>query len=111
MRVREEAVGYVKGILSGLAAIFIAEFVFFWPFLSLSKATGAAVIQGLLIKSVVSPRFWIVGVLAFGLFIAASRANTILRVVFFWTPTVAVSAVGLSILVLYAYLFTVFKRQ
>jgi hypothetical protein len=36
--------GYIKGILSGLAAIFVAEFVFVWPFLKGSKSrwTGCA---------------------------------------------------------------------
>lgn len=37
---------YIKGILSGLAAIFVAEFVFFWPTLSKEKATGLTVLQG-----------------------------------------------------------------
>jgi len=33
---------YIRGILSGLAAIFIAEFVFVWPFLRRTKAAGLA---------------------------------------------------------------------
>lgn len=96
---------YVKGILSGLAAVIVAEFVFFWPILSGSKATGLDVLKALLIESILSPRFWIVGVLLFALFFAASRGNTFLRVLFFWIPTVTVSALGFSIVALYAYLF------
>jgi hypothetical protein len=102
---------FVRVILSGLAAIFIAEFVFFWPFLSGSKATGLALGVALLVESLFSPRFWIVGVLLFGLFFAASRGSTVFRVLFFWIPTVAVSALGSSILAMYAYLFTVSRHQ
>ena len=96
---------YVKGIISGLAAVIVAEFVFFWPILSGSKATGLAVLKALLIESILSPRFWIVGVLLFALFFAASRGNTFFRVLLFWIPTVTVSALGFSIVALYAYLF------
>jgi hypothetical protein len=102
---------YIKGILSGLAAIFVAEFVFFWPTLNGSKATGLAVLKGLLASSVFSPRFWIVGVLLFGVFFAASRGSTVLRVLFFWIPTVTVSALGFSIVAMYAYLLTITRHQ
>jgi|ERR1700676_1588104 len=102
---------YVKGILSGLAAICVAEFVFFWPTLNGSKATGLAVLRSLLVESVLSPRFWIVGVLLFGLFFAASRGRTVLRVLFFWIPTLTVSALGFSIVAMYAYLFTIYRHQ
>ena len=102
---------YIKGILSGLAAIFVAEFVFFWPTLSGSKATGLAVLKGLLAGSVFSPRFWIVGVLLFGVFFAASRGSTVLRVLFFWIPTLTVSALGFSIVAMYAYLYRIARHQ
>jgi hypothetical protein len=101
---------YIKGILSGLAAIFVAEFVFFWP-LNGSKATGLAVLKGQLAESVFSPRFWIVGVLLFGVFFAASRGSTVLRVLFFWIPTLTASALGFSIVAMYAYLFTINRHQ
>src|SRR5262252_3493291 len=102
---------YIKNILSGLAAIFIAEFVFIWPAINGSKATGLAVLKGLLVESVLSPRFWIVGVLLFGLFFAASRGSTVLRVLFFWIPTLTVSALGFSIIAVYAYLFTISSHR
>ncbi len=50
---------YVRGVLSGIAAIFIAEFVFAWPFLRGSKATGLAALIALFVESLLSPRFWI----------------------------------------------------
>jgi hypothetical protein len=95
---------YVKGILGGLAAILIAEFVFFWPFISGTKATGMSVITGLLVESVLSLRFSVVAALSFGCFFAASRGSAILRVLFFWVPTLAVSALGLAIVAMYTYL-------
>jgi hypothetical protein len=39
---------YTKAILSGLAAIFVAQFAFLWPILNSSKATGLAVLKVLL---------------------------------------------------------------
>jgi hypothetical protein len=102
---------YVKGILSGLAAIFIAEFAFFWPFFRGSKATGMAALVGLSVESIVSPRFWIVGVLLFGLFFAASRSSAILRVLFFWIPTVVVSALGFAFVGMCTYLYMRFRHQ
>ena len=102
---------YVKGILSALAAIFIAEFVCFWPFLRGSKATGLAAVLALLVENIFSLKFWIVGVLLFCLFFAASRGSTILRVLFFWIPTLVVSVLGFSIVAMYAYLFTISRSQ
>ena len=98
---------YVTGVLSALAAIFIAEFVSVWPFLRGSKATGLAV----LLASPVSLRFWIVGILLFGLFFAASRGSTILRVLFFWIPTLVVSALGFAFLGLLTYVVAVSRHQ
>ena len=102
---------YVKGVLSGLAAIFIAEVVFAWPFLSGSKATGLAAVVALFVESLLSPRFWIVGILLFGLFFAASRSRTILRVLFFWIPTVAVSALGFAFLGFLTYVVAISRHQ
>jgi hypothetical protein len=102
---------YVKGILSGLAAILIAEFAFIWPFLRGSKATGLAAIAAYFVESIFSPKFWIVALLLFGLFFAASRSSTILRVLFFWIPTLVVSALGFAFLGLWTYLFIRFRHQ
>ena len=109
--VGKEFMDYLKGILCVLAAIFIAEFVFFWPFLSGTKATGMAALVGLAIESIFSPRFWLVGILLLGLFFAASRASTILRVVFFWIPTIVVSALGFAFVGMCTYLFIRFRHQ
>jgi hypothetical protein len=102
---------YVKGVLSATAARFIAEFVLAWPFLRGSKATGLPAIMGLFVESIFSPRFWIVGLLLFGLFFAASRGITVLRVLFFWIPTLVVSALGFAFLAMCAYLFAISRHQ
>jgi hypothetical protein len=100
---------YVKGILSGLAALILAVCVPFpWsPFKGISqeKATGLAAIAGGLAESAFSPLFWIVAGLFFGLFFAASRlSNKVLRVFLFWIPTLAVSVLCITIVVLITYL-------
>jgi len=103
---------YVKGILSGLAAIFIAEFVFFWPTLRATKATGLAAVVGLLVGSILSPRFWIIGLLLFGLFFAASRlGNKVLRVFLFWIPTLTVSCFTIAVVALIAYVLVRFRHS
>ncbi|HEV2467866.1 MAG TPA: hypothetical protein VGS78_01625 [Candidatus Sulfotelmatobacter sp.] len=102
---------YAKGVLGAIAALFIAEFVFAWPFLSRSKATGLAALVGLSVESLFSPRFWIVAIPAFGLFFAASRGRTILRLLFFWIPTLVVSAVGFTFLGLFGYLAVISRYR
>lgn len=103
--------GYIKGTLSAVAAMLVAEFVFLWPTLSGSRATGMAALHWLLLESVFSPRFWLVGVLLFGLFFAASRGSTALRVLFFWIPTLTISLLASSIVAMYTYLFFRLSRH
>ena len=98
---------YFRGVLSGFAAILIAEFVCIWPFLSGSRATGLPV----LLVAPLSLRFWIVGMLLFGLFFAASRGSTVLRVLFFWIPTLAVSALGFAFLGLLTYVLAISRHR
>jgi len=69
------------------------------------------VLKILLAESVLSPRFWIPAVLLFGLFFAASRAGTVLRVLFFWVPTLTVSVLGFSMVAMYAYFFSISRHQ
>lgn len=102
---------YFKRILSALAALFLAELVFQWPLLSTSKATGMDARKALLLASFFSPRFWIVGLLLFGLFYTASRGGPVLRVTLFWIPTIAVSALGIAYIALCICLVTVARRQ
>jgi hypothetical protein len=82
---------YVKGILSGFAAFFIALCVFlvnFWWIKGYWTGYGCS----LLMENIFSPLFWVVGLLLFWLFFAGSRGTATLRVLFFWIPTLVVSA-------------------
>ncbi|PYX95888.1 MAG: hypothetical protein DMG71_07790, partial [Acidobacteria bacterium] len=87
---------YFKGILSAIAAIFLAECVpgswSVFKGISARKATGLGAVAGGLVESIFSPMFWILAVLFFTLFFAASRlANKPLRVFLFWIPTMLIS--------------------
>ena len=64
---------YIKGILGGLTAIILAEFVTVYRLsfrgISGTKATGLAFVAGGLVESVFSPLFWILAVSFFALFL------------------------------------------
>jgi hypothetical protein len=113
-----ETMNYTKGILSAFAAIVIANTVCSWLFLSkaMANSTGtmATDVSGFLLISMGnlrSPLFWIIAGLLFWLFFAASRSKTILRVCFFWIPTLIVSTLTFAIAGLYTYLWIHFRNQ
>ena len=106
---------YIKGILSALAAIVLAELVpaFWWLFSGAngSKATGIAVVAGGLVESLLTPRFWILSIVLFALFFLTSRlTQKWLRVVLFWIPTLTASCVGVGIAALFTYLLIGFRH-
>jgi hypothetical protein len=99
---------YVKGILSGLAAIFLTVCVASWLHgsqgISEPRATGLGAVAGGIAETIVSPLFWILAVLFFTSFFAASRiGNKLLRIFLFWIPTLSVSTLGIAILALFTY--------
>ena len=107
---------YFKGILSGLAAIIIAEIVPgpWSPFsvLSNQKATGMAALMGYLLEGFLSPLFWVLVIALFAIFFAASRLeNKPLRVAFFWIPTLTSSGLALAFASLLAYLIIRFRSS
>ena len=111
---RKNPMNYVKGILSGLAAIFLAEFVqgpwSMFKGIREQKATGLGAVAGGLMGSAFSPLFWSLVLLFFALFFAASRlGNKILRDFLFWIPTLTVSALGPAIVALLTYVFIHFR--
>ena len=78
---------YLKGTISALAALFVTVFIpgpwSAFRGLSSEKATGLAAIAG----TFFSPWFWVVAIIVFALFFAASRLRSrFLRVLFFWLP-------------------------
>lgn len=97
---------YSKGILSGFAAIFLAECVpgslLVFRDISREKATGLVALAGGLAESVFSPPFWLLAVLFFALFYAASRLrNNLLRVFLFWIPTLTVAVFCIAVVALF----------
>jgi hypothetical protein len=102
---------YAKVILSGLAAIFFALAVILWPLfrgISEQKATGL----GVFVRVTASPVLWILAVLFFVLFFAASRlGNKILRVLLFWIPTLTVSVLVMAIVALFTYVSIHFRDR
>jgi hypothetical protein len=106
---------YIKGILSVVAAIIIAELVP-GPWSPLkgingSKATGLAAFAGSLVESMFSPLFWMLAIVLFAIFFTASRLdNKALRVFFFWIPTLTASCVGFTIASFLAYLVVRFRN-
>jgi len=104
---------YVKDILSGLAALFIAEIACSWSLFSPSgsKATGMAAVAAVTVGSLLSPIFWIIAGLSFWLFFVASRATTPWRVLFFWIPTLLISTLGFAFVGMCAYILISVRHQ
>lgn len=97
---------YLKGIVSALAALFVTLCIPgpWSPFRGLSseKATGIAVFVG----SFFSPWFWIVAIVVFGLFFAASHLqNRFLRVLLFWLPAGTTSLLSVASATFVTYVF------
>jgi len=91
-------VRYLKIILSGVAAVLLAEFVpgpwSMFKGMSTEKATGLAVLSAGFVGSILSPLFWVLAILFLLMFFYASRlGNKALRVLLFWTPTLLLSSV------------------
>ena len=106
---------YVKGALSMVAAMFLAEFVpasgSIFRGIYQDKATGLAAVTGGLGGSIRSPLFWGLAVLFFTLFFAASRVGSKpFRIFLFWIPTLVISTLGVALLALFTYVFTHFRR-
>ena len=101
---------YMRGGLSAVTAVLVA---FFGPvllavlkFSSQQKATGFGVVFGRFPESLLSPRFWILAVSFFVLFLAASRLSSkVLRVALFWIPAIACSTIGFGLIGLFTYLW------
>jgi hypothetical protein len=95
-----------ENITQWLAAIFVALLgpwlVFPLRDKSQQRATGLAAIAGG--PLVFSPLVWILAISFFALFFRASKLRSkVLRVILFWTPTVAVSSLRLGLFSLFAY--------
>jgi hypothetical protein len=108
---------YLRGILSGLAAIFVAllgpGLIVALSQISREKATGLAVFGGdALLESVSSPLFWVIAGVFFALFFTASRLKSEqLRILLFWIPTTGISVFGIGFFVLDTYFWIHFHPR
>jgi hypothetical protein len=112
---RSVAVVHVKGVLSGVAAIFIAllgpGLLQALKDISGQQSTGLGAIAGGFWIPFFSPLFWILAVSSFVLFLTASRlGNKVLRVLLFWIPTLFVSALGFGLVALFTYGWMHFRK-
>lgn len=101
---------WLKNILCGVAAVFVAEFVpavyWFVRDANSQKATGFAVLPAAFIESLFSPLFWVLAISFFFFFRWASRnGNAVIRVILFWVPGVAFSVIGIGFMVMVVYLY------
>ena len=105
----------LRGILSALAAVFVAllgpGLVFALRGINNSKATGLAAVAGGFVESLLSPLFWILAASFFVLFFASSRLSSKpLRIALFWTPVTVISILGLGIFCLFTFVWIHFRR-
>jgi hypothetical protein len=99
-------VTYLKGALSGFAAIFVALFVAggFLRSMGEQKATGLGAAAGGLTEAFLSPLFWILAISFYALLFAAGRLTSkALRILLFWAPTLVICMLGFGLFALYAY--------
>jgi hypothetical protein len=97
----EIAMAYLRVALSGVAAMLVALLVPLWPLIFQiggAKTVGFGAITATILGSIVSPWCWLIAFVCFALFFAASRLGSkALRVLLFWTPTLAISTLGFGI--------------
>jgi hypothetical protein len=111
---RSVAVIYLKGVLSGVAAIFVAllgpGLLQALKSISRQQANGLGAIAGFW-NPLFSPLFWILAISSFVLFLTASRLGSkVLRIVLFWIPTLFVSALGFGLVALFTYGWMHFRK-
>lgn len=106
---------YLKVVLSGVAALFVAllgpGLLRAFGAISQQKATGFGAVRAGLFETLLSPQFWLLAILFFCLFFAASRLSSkVLRVVLFWTPTIVLATLGFGFFALFALLWIYSRR-
>jgi hypothetical protein len=109
---------YLRVALSGVAAIFVAEIAPYFAIVLSVRGLNGTGEQGAvgfdpysLRAGIVSPWCWLIAVVLFALFFMASRLSSrVLRVLLFWTPTLAISTLGFGICALLTYGWMVFRK-
>lgn len=106
---------YLRGLLCGVASISVASLgpglLHALREIGQQKAIGLGAVAGGFLEDLLSPQFWILAVLFFCLFFAASRLTSkVLRVVLFWAPTLVLSTLGFVFIAFFAYLWMYFRN-
>jgi hypothetical protein len=108
-------VAYLRGVLCGVAAIFVAllgpGLLNAFRAIGQQKAAGLGAVWAEFLENLLSPQLWILAILFFCLFFAASRLGSkTLRVALFWTPTAVFSTLGFGFVVFLTYLRLHFRQ-
>jgi hypothetical protein len=108
----ETAMAYLRVVLSGVAALFVALLVPLFLLIGSTKTTGFGAITATFLGSIVSPWCWLIAVVSFALFFMASRLGSkVLRILLFWTPTLAISTLGFGICALLTSAWMLFRKS
>ena len=103
---------YLRVVLSGVAALFVALLVPLFLLIGSTKTTGFGAITATFLGSIVSPWCWLIAVVSFALFFMASRIGSkVLRILLFWTPTLAISTLGFGICALLTSAWMLFRKS
>ena len=105
---------YLRAAVSGVTAIFVALLVPLFLLMApigFTKTIGFGAITATLVGSIASPWCWLIAAVSFALFFVASRLSSkVLRILLFWTPTLAILTVGLGIFALLTFSWMHFKQ-
>ncbi len=101
-------VAYIKVFLSGIAGIFLGlvlpGLLNAFKGIREQKATGLGAVAGGFAEGLFSPLLWIIAISFFAAFFVAGRADSrLLRVLFFWIPTLLMSIAALVCVGLFIY--------
>jgi hypothetical protein len=106
---------YVRGALSGAAAIFLALTLTMmgttFRGVAASKATGLGALAAGVVEAALSPLFWISAVLIGTFFFwAGGQDNRVRRVLLFWVPTILICLPGLGLTALIGFVFLLARQ-
>jgi hypothetical protein len=102
---------YMKTLLTAIASLFLAVllpgFASMFRLMTSQKATGFTAVSGGLLERALSPWFWVSYLLSLSMFyVTAGLENRILRVFFFWIPSIVICVAGFGFWALFLYVMT-----
>jgi len=102
---------YLKMLLTAIASLFLAvllpSFASMFRLITSQRATGFTAVSGGLLERALSPWFWVSYLLSLSMFyVTAGLENRILRVFFFWIPSIAICVAGFGFWALFLYAMT-----